>query len=69
MNAAGFEPTTSASGGQRSIQLSYASKSSVCYGQKPFLSIEDGKSCGKLYIKILVETARFEHNMSHVKNV
>ncbi len=25
MNAAGFEPTTSASGGQRSIQLSYAS--------------------------------------------
>ena len=26
VNAAGFEPTTSASGGQRSIQLSYASK-------------------------------------------
>ncbi len=26
LNAAGFEPTTSASGGQRSIQLSYASE-------------------------------------------
>ena len=41
MNAAGFEPTTSASGGQRSIQLSYASKSSVCYGEKQFLSIAE----------------------------
>ena len=27
MNTAGFEPTASASGGQRSIQLSYVSRS------------------------------------------